>query len=99
MNGKLEISDEDIAQAEKSILDVGRHFDKEERIPIIRCMDKSINVIACPGSGKTTALLAKLSTLENHLPLEQSKGVCVLTHTNVAVNEIKDRCKRQIAHT
>lgn len=36
-------------------------FDKEERIPIIKDFNKSFDVNACPGSGKTTVLLAKLN--------------------------------------
>lgn len=49
------------------------------------------NVAACPGSGKTTVLLAKLKLLADRMPLENGAGICVLSHTNVAVNEIKNR--------
>ena len=50
---------------------------------------KSTDVSACPGSGKTTVLLAKLKLLVDRMPLENGTGICVLSHTNVAVNEIK----------
>lgn len=64
-----------------------RPFD-EQRVKIIK-EDSSCYVQACPGSGKTTALLAKLIILANKMPLPDGKGVCVLTHTNVAIDEIK----------
>ena len=62
-------------------------FDKS-RENIIK-ENSSCYVQACPGSGKTTALLAKLVILSNKMPLPEGKGVCVLTHTNVAIDEIK----------
>lgn len=85
--GLVQLSDDDIASAEKLLLGDNK-FDIDEKIPIIRCMDKSIDVIACPGSGKTTTLLGKIIALINHMPLQDGKGVCIITHTNVAINEI-----------
>ena len=41
--------------------------------------------------GKTTTLLAKLIILAKKMPFPDNKGICVLTHTNVAINEIKDK--------
>ena len=52
---------------------------------------ESRDVVACPGSGKTTALLAKLLILARKMPLGDGRGICVLTHTNVAIDEIKER--------
>ncbi len=52
---------------------------------------KSTDVCACPGSGKTTVLLAKLKLIADRMPLENEAGICVLSHTNVAVNEIKSK--------
>ncbi|WP_369127725.1 UvrD-helicase domain-containing protein [Brevibacillus laterosporus] len=52
---------------------------------------QSKDIQACPGSGKTTTLLAKLTILSRKLPLKSNKGICVLTHTNVAVDEIRKR--------
>ncbi|WP_219584155.1 UvrD-helicase domain-containing protein, partial [Vibrio parahaemolyticus] len=49
------------------------------------------NIIACPGSGKTTVLLAKLLLLSRRMPFENGSGICVLTHTNVAIDEIKGK--------
>ncbi len=48
------------------------------------------DVQACPGSGKTTLVAAKLLILEKKLQFSDS-GICVLTHTNVARDEIISR--------
>ena len=50
---------------------------------------ESNDILACPGSGKTTVLIAKLKLIADELPLKDGRGVCVLSHTNVAVNELK----------
>ena len=80
-------TDEEIRIAHDVLLKGKRPFD-EQRVSIIK-EDSSCYVQACPGSGKTTALLAKLIILANRMPLPDGKGVCVLTHTNVAIDEIK----------
>lgn len=85
----LEITEDDIVYAEKLLLPAGHSFNDERRA-FIRCME-SRDVIACPGSGKTTALLAKLVILARKMPFEENRGICVLTHTNVAIDEIKRR--------
>ncbi|WP_338352833.1 UvrD-helicase domain-containing protein [Thalassolituus oleivorans] len=61
-------------------------FDEERRTIIKSWHD----VQACPGSGKTTIVGVKLLILERKLRSSKS-GVCVLTHTNVARNEIISR--------
>jgi len=61
-----------------------------ERIEVIQSLE-GIDINACPGSGKTTALLAKLIILANRMPLEDGRGICVLTHTNVAIDLIKEK--------
>ncbi|OPH56200.1 hypothetical protein BC351_28955 [Paenibacillus ferrarius] len=83
------IDDNMIEFAERLLLPEGDIFD-EERRNIIRCLE-SKDIQACPGSGKTTTLLAKLSILARQLPLKSNQGICVLTHTNVAVDEIRER--------
>lgn len=45
---------------------------------------------ACPGSGKTTLVASKLIILAKNWKYKY-KGVCVLTHTNVASDEIRSR--------
>ena len=82
----LTITDEDILLAERALLPDGQAFDDERRT-VIKCLE-SKDVLACPGSGKTTALLAKLIALSRQFPIEGNKGICVLTHTNVAIDTI-----------
>lgn len=84
-----DISDKDIESTEKLLLPEGSHFPDDAR-DVIRCWH-STDVAACPGSGKTTILLAKLKLLADRMPFENGAGICVLSHTNVAVNEIKKR--------
>lgn len=83
------ISDQDIESTEKLLLPSGTHFSDDART-VIRCWH-STDVSACPGSGKTTVLLAKLKMLADIMPFEDGAGICVLSHTNVAVDEIKKR--------
>jgi len=49
---------------------------------------ESIDVAACPGSGKTTLLVAKLAMLARNWKYS-TRGLCVLSHTNVARSEIE----------
>ncbi|WP_214691563.1 MULTISPECIES: UvrD-helicase domain-containing protein [unclassified Exiguobacterium] len=85
----LNITEDDILYAEKILLPPGESFNNERR-EIIKSLN-SIDIKASPGSGKTTTLLAKLAILTTMLPLDDNKGICILTHTNVAINEIKDK--------
>ncbi len=80
-------TDEEIKIANDILLKGKKPFDAI-KINIIK-EDSSCYVQACPGSGKTTTLLAKLIILANKMPLPEGKGICVLTHTNVAIDEIK----------
>lgn len=84
----IDISDEDIRYAEGIFLD-GKSFNAE-RISVIKCME-SRDIQACPGSGKTTTLLAKLAIIAKKMPLHDNRGMCVLAHTNVAIDEIKNK--------
>ena len=83
---ELEISDQDIESIENLLLPEGAHFQEDAR-NVIRCWH-STDISACPGSGKTTVLLAKLKLLSDRMPFEKGAGICVLSHTNVAVEEI-----------
>lgn len=76
----------DIAASEDLILN------DEDRISVLESMG-SIDVQACPGSGKTTLIAAKLILLAKKWPF-QHQGICVLSHTNVAKDEIIDRLER-----
>lgn len=84
-------NDAEIKHASEIFLPKGCCFiNDDEKKAIIRC-NESRDIEACPGSGKTTTLLAKLLILANRMPLEGNKGICVLTHTNVAIDEIKEK--------
>jgi DNA helicase-2/ATP-dependent DNA helicase PcrA len=83
------ISREDISVLAHS---EGLNFDDEERVSILETM-RSIDVQACPGSGKTTLIAAKLILLAKKWPLSH-QGICVLSHTNVAKDEIIERLKK-----
>lgn len=48
------------------------------------------DVSACPGSGKTTITVAKLAILARKWS-RNARGICVLSHTNVAREEIEHR--------
>ena len=93
LQDKFEITDEDIDRAQKIFFPDGGTFSdpNNERVNFIKCIDKNLHVQACPGSGKTTALLAKLYLLAEKMPFENNRGICVLTHTNVAIDTIKKR--------
>lgn len=83
----IEITDDDIKWAEIAMGGI-IHFD-ESRVNVIKNMD-SVDIQAFPGSGKTTILVAKLAILAKKWPYSNT-GICVLSHTNVAREEIEDR--------
>ncbi|MDM7978679.1 MULTISPECIES: UvrD-helicase domain-containing protein [Thalassospira] len=76
----------DFAEGEKLILD------DADRIGVLEA-SQSIDVQACPGSGKTTLIAAKLMLLAKKWPF-QDRGICVLSHTNVAKDEIIRRLQK-----
>lgn len=92
MPQEINISDDDIRYAEKILLPDGKVFD-DERKTFIRNLN-TIDLQAVPGSGKTTALLAKLVILERKLPFPDGSGVLVLSHTNAAIDEIKEKIQK-----
>jgi DNA helicase II / ATP-dependent DNA helicase PcrA len=85
----IPITEEEIRIAEDIFLPKGASFDDQKR-EILKSID-TIDIKAVPGSGKTTVLLAKLFILAQRMPSKDKKGVCILTHTNVAINEIRAR--------
>lgn len=84
-----QISNAEIQAVERLLLPDNCHF-ADDALQVIRYWN-SIDVSACPGSGKTTVLLAKLKLLADRMPLKNGAGICVLSHTNIAVNEIKNK--------
>ncbi len=89
MSVKISVTKEDIEFAESILLPTGMTFidEEKERINFISNFDTN-DLNAVPGSGKTTALLAKLLILEKNLHFSDGSGVLVLSHTNAAVDEI-----------
>ena len=83
----IRITDDDIAWVE-SVMGHGIQFD-ESRRNVIKNLE-SVDVQAFPGSGKTTTLVAKLAILAKKWPYSNA-GICVLSHTNVAREEIEKR--------
>lgn len=56
----------------------------------------TLDVAACPGSGKTTILVAKLLLLASKWHY-RTRGICALSHTNVARREIETRLGNTVA--
>lgn len=83
----LVITDTDIDWVEK-IMGGDITFDDERR-SIIKDLS-SVDIQAFPGSGKTTVLVAKLAIVAKKWNSSTS-GICVLSHTNVAREEIEKR--------
>ena len=81
----IEITDAHIAEFESRFDRLS--FDDESK-DFIKCLD-SKDIQACPGAGKTTSLVAKLDIIASQMPFKDNSGILVLTHTNVAVDEIK----------
>ncbi|UUO22398.1 ATP-dependent helicase [Colwellia sp. M166] len=80
------ITDQDILDVEKKL---SLKFDDGSKAFIKCAVTKDIQ--ACPGAGKTTSLVAKLDILACKMPFPNKSGILVLTHTNVAVDEIKHK--------
>ena len=80
-----EVTEQDIRELEQR----WRLAFDEPRRQILRS-NESFDVEACPGSGKTTLLVAKLAILARKWP-HGHRGICVLSHTNVARQEVETR--------
>lgn len=85
----MQIKQEYIKSSEELLLPEGCHFDAE-RVSFIRRMESG-DLLAVPGSGKTTVLRAKLYCMAQNLPLDDGKGILAISHTNVAVEELKNK--------
>ena len=83
----IKITDDDINWVER-IMGFNIKFDKSRR-NAIKNLD-SVDIQAFPGSGKITLLVAKLAMLSRKWRSPNS-GICVLSHTNVAREEIENR--------
>ena len=81
LNLKMEITEADIKRVEEIFFNGKGSFEDEkgERYAFISNINQSIDVEACPGSGKTTCLLAKLYLLSEKMPFEnESIGAVVM---------------------
>lgn len=85
------ITDEDVCWVSE-LLDVS--FDPSRKA-VLSSMEQ-LDVTACPGSGKTTLLVAKLAILAEKWQ-ERTRGICVLSHTNVARHEIETKLGKTTA--
>ncbi|GAE24404.1 ATP-dependent DNA helicase UvrD/PcrA [Halalkalibacter wakoensis JCM 9140] len=79
-----------IEYIERQLLPKGSSFTEEQKQVIFS--EGSANIIAGPGSGKTTVLIAKFAYLLQ--VVTTGRGICIITHTNVAVDEIRTQLKR-----
>lgn len=66
---------------------MGMDFTDPELVKVIQTLE-SCDIHACPGSGKTTTLVAKLLILASKLNGTLT-GICALSHTNAARIEIE----------
>lgn len=81
------LSDDDIGAL--AVLTADLDFtDAERKSVLLESGTRDVN--AAPGSGKTTVLAAKLLLLARKWP-HTRRGICVLSHTNVARDEIQKR--------
>lgn len=72
----------------ESVLGLKNGFDQHQ-LKVLQNID-TIDVEACPGSGKTTVLVARLALLSRYWN-SASQGICVLSMTNAARDEIQEK--------
>ncbi|MRH42068.1 AAA family ATPase [Aquibacillus halophilus] len=73
---------------ESKLLPKDCNFSDEQREVIYS--NACANVVAGPGSGKTTVLIAKIALTLSQMKSQvnaSEKGICIITHTNVAVDK------------
>ena len=81
-----EVTDEDVAW----IADIMGLDSLDEARQTFLKRPGTFDVSACPGSGKTTLVVAKLAIMARKWP-HKTSGICVLSHTNVAREEIQNK--------
>lgn len=80
-------TNKEIEEAERDIFGNGLHFNDDQKT-FLNCL-ASRCVQAYAGTGKTSAIVGKLHILAQKYVWQNGRGVCVISHTNVAVDEIK----------
>ncbi|MFA6608449.1 MAG: UvrD-helicase domain-containing protein [Candidatus Paceibacterota bacterium] len=83
------VTDEEINKAEQDIF-LGQGSFSDEQKAFLKCLD-SCSLQSYAGSGKTSTLVGKLHILAQKRVWETGKGICVISHTNIAIDEIKSR--------
>lgn len=88
----VHLSQADLTELATLVKDL--NFDDEERHAAL-LENESRDFNAVPGSGKTSLLAAKLLLLAKKWPHTRS-GICILSHTNVARDEITHRLAKTV---
>jgi len=83
----ISLCSEDLTELVNLVKDLN-FDDPERRCALLECRSRDFNAV--PGSGKTSLLAAKLLLLAKKWP-HARHGICVLSHTNVARDEITKR--------
>ena len=88
-----EVTDDDICWA-SNLLNLPKDAfhgkdGSDPRQAVLKSLEE-MDVAACPGSGKTTLLVAKLAILAEKWR-DNTRGLCVLSHTNAARKEIETK--------
>ena len=87
---EFQITDNDLRMAYRVLFNEEGEFEEEKK-QIIKSFE-SCQIEASPGSGKTTTLVAKLIILAEKLKRKKySRGICILTHTNIGIDIIKEK--------
>ena len=87
---EFEINDDEIEKVYEILFNKEGNFE-EGKQKIIKSFE-SYCIEAVPGSGKTTTLVAKLMILAEKLNKgNYEKGICILTHTNIGIDIIKEK--------
>lgn len=86
----IDLEEEELKKIYQVLFENQGNFDKLA-VEVIKKFE-SCYIAAAPGSGKTTTLVAKLiSLLEKNISFSKGKGICILTHTNVGIDIIKEK--------
>ncbi len=92
MPQSIVISDQDVDSVAEAMGWQFHDAARREALVCTGCRD----IQACPGSGKTTLVVAKLMILAEQWKWPD-RGVCVLSHTNVAREEVEKRVAQHAA--
>jgi len=93
VSGPLHLTPKDLAALSQLFPHLS--FTRQEQIDAL-LHNATADFQAAPGSGKTTLLGAKLALMAARWP-HKHRGICILTHTNVAREEI-ERCLKSVPH-